>query len=78
MFLYAGVKCSKLAFADRGTNIAVKRTALDLAYKIYGKEPSQGTGLPVIVLHGLLGFKKSWQSMCNKIAESTGRFVRYK
>lgn len=53
--------------------ITSKRTAVDLAHKIHGKSPTDG--IPVFVLHGLLGSKKNWESMSKRIASTLQRSV---
>ncbi|RVE50244.1 hypothetical protein evm_005079 [Chilo suppressalis] len=45
----------------------VIRTAVKLAYKTYGQCGSTRV-TPLIVLHGLLGSKKNWESMSKKLA----------
>lgn len=49
------------------TNYLPRRSAVDLAHKIHGQ--CTGDVDPVIVLHGLLGSKKNWESMSKNIAE---------
>lgn len=41
--------------------------AVDLVYKRHGQ--CSGSATPVIVLHGLLGSKRNWDSMSKNIAE---------
>lgn len=48
------------------------RSAVDLAHKIHG---SQSTTAPLLVLHGLLGSKRNWESISKKLAEQTGTMV---
>ncbi|XP_013190921.2 protein ABHD11-like [Amyelois transitella] len=51
----------------------VKRSAVDLAYKIHGRRPTDG--IPVIVLHGLLGSKRNWDTMSKNISHGLNRSV---
>ncbi|XP_053617731.1 uncharacterized protein LOC128679475 [Plodia interpunctella] len=55
------------------TSHMVKRGAVNLAYKVHGKQPSDG--IPVIILHGLLGSKRNWESMSKKIASELNKSV---
>ncbi|XP_050667624.1 protein ABHD11-like [Leptidea sinapis] len=52
----------------------ITRTAVDLAYKVHGKG-SFNNDTPVIVIHGLLGMKKNWESVSKNINESINRSV---
>lgn len=47
---------------------SIIRTAVDLTYKVHGKSPSADSNT-VVVLHGLLGSKKNWESVSVKIAQ---------
>lgn len=44
-----------------------------LAYKVHGDTTFYQT--PIIVLHGLLGSKKNWDSMSKRLNDSTGMSV---
>lgn len=50
------------------------RNAVDLAHKIHGPSPEAGS-TPIIVLHGLLGSKKNWDSMCKKLTSQMNTTV---
>ncbi|KAJ0173006.1 hypothetical protein K1T71_011182 [Dendrolimus kikuchii] len=50
------------------------RSAVDLVHKIHGKNPNDSEP-PVIVIHGLLGSKKNWESMCKRIALKANKSV---
>ncbi|XP_030034985.1 uncharacterized protein LOC115450950 [Manduca sexta] len=54
-------------------NNVITRSAVDLAHKVHGG--SVTGNVPVIVLHGLLGSKKNWESMCKKILATTKKTV---
>lgn len=54
-------------------NVVITRSALDLAHKVYGPSPPSGT--PIFVLHGLLGSKRNWVSVCNYLRDSTNNSV---
>ncbi|XP_075983984.1 sn-1-specific diacylglycerol lipase ABHD11-like [Anticarsia gemmatalis] len=51
-----------------------RRPAVDLAYKIHGPSPS-GSSKNIIALHGLLGSKRNWDSMCKMINSATNASV---
>lgn len=51
------------------------RTAVDLTHKIYEDKTNAPKGPSIVVLHGLLGSKKNWDSMCKKISKETKRTV---
>lgn len=54
--------------------IRARATGLDLAHKIHG--PSLTPDIePILVLHGVLGSSRNWQSMCKKITEYTNKPV---
>ncbi|XP_038217333.1 protein ABHD11-like [Zerene cesonia] len=55
------------------TLMNVSRSAVDLAYKVHGNENYNVA--PVIVIHGLLGMKKNWESVSKSINESTNKAV---
>lgn len=48
------------------------RNIVDLAYKVHG---NLGSNPSIIVLHGLLGSKKNWESMCKRISAHTSSAV---
>ncbi|KAM3963985.1 sn-1-specific diacylglycerol lipase ABHD11-like [Aphomia sociella] len=50
-----------------------KRSAVNLAYVIHGKISEGET--PIFELHGLLGSKRNWKSMSNKIASTMQKCV---
>ncbi|XP_063833336.1 uncharacterized protein LOC135082470 [Ostrinia nubilalis] len=50
-----------------------RRSAVNLAYKLHGKCSDSAT--PVIVLHGLLGSKRNWDSMSKSIASKMNTCV---
>lgn len=52
---------------------SIVRNAVDLAYKVHGALSSNEE--PVMILHGLLGSKKNWESMSKKISAATEKTV---
>ncbi|XP_045517333.1 protein ABHD11-like [Pieris brassicae] len=54
-------------------NYVHSRTAVDLVYKVHGNENYNNA--PVIVIHGLLGMKKNWESVSKRINENTSKTV---
>ncbi|XP_028036592.1 protein ABHD11-like [Bombyx mandarina] len=47
-----------------------KRSTVDLAYKIHGK-PLSKNSVPILVIHGLMGSKKNFESIAKNIAATT-------
>lgn len=60
-------------FLSKVNNVCVRST-VDLAYKIHGK-PASVDSTPIVLLHGLLGSKKNWDSMSKRIASATQKTV---
>ncbi|KOB66720.1 putative abhydrolase domain containing 11, partial [Operophtera brumata] len=51
-----------------------RRSAVDLAHKVHGP-PVTDANTPIIVLHGVLGSKKNWQSMSKMLSSATKKTV---
>lgn len=47
-------------------------SSVDLAYKLHGEKKGS---LPILVLHGLLGSKRNWESLSRKMFEIIDRTV---
>lgn len=57
-------------------NTAIEAETVDLAYASYETTSEVNTNqAPLVVLHGLLGSKNNWNSMCKAIHKKTGRKV---
>ncbi|KAF9407723.1 hypothetical protein HW555_012343 [Spodoptera exigua] len=54
--------------------IRTRASVVDLAHKIHGPGLTPDSE-PILVLHGLLGSSRNWQSMCKKITEYTNKPV---
>ncbi|CAH2266218.1 jg17804 [Pararge aegeria aegeria] len=70
------VKISNIFYYNIPRVIIVKnigRSAVDLAYKVHGTLESSEE--PVVIIHGLLGSKKNWESMSKKINTATQKTV---
>lgn len=50
------------------------RNAIDLAYKMHGPNVTDAN-IPIVVLHGLLGSKKNWDSMSKKLSSALQKTV---
>ncbi|KAI5635512.1 alpha/beta hydrolase fold domain-containing protein [Phthorimaea operculella] len=60
-------------FWHKTAKITIRRqSTVDLAHKIYGKLNGKP---PIIILHGLLGSKRNWNSMSQKLKDSTDKAV---
>lgn len=54
-------------------NYVQSRSAVDLVYKVHGNENYNMA--PIIIIHGLLGMRKNWESASKKINENTNKTV---
>ncbi|CAH1641223.1 unnamed protein product [Spodoptera littoralis] len=71
-----GNECQHCIKAIYRSNKVVREkcTAINMAYRIYGRTPSPGS-CPIIVLHGCLGSKRNWEKMCGYLTASTNKPV---
>lgn len=64
----------RVTYKTRSFNRIISRTAVNVAYEVYGPQHSESKK-HIIALHGFLGSKKNWKSLSQRIATSTNTCV---
>ncbi|XP_071491369.1 sn-1-specific diacylglycerol lipase ABHD11-like [Diadema antillarum] len=57
-------------------HLSLSRTSVRLSYDVFeSKQPNGGAAFPIVILHGVLGSKKNWESLAKRMATELSRRV---